>query len=79
MQKHENMQALLVSYLVFLEQLQVSQTTGWRWRKRGMLKVININGRLYISQEEIAKFTRRAAAGEFAKQPVMPLQKGEPE
>jgi hypothetical protein len=37
-------------------------------RKRGWLTgVVNIAGRLYITDEGIAEFQRRAEAGEFAK------------
>ena len=57
----------LVSLNKFLEGLGVTSTTGWRWRKRGLLPVINIYGRLYLTEETIADFHRRAVAGEFAK------------
>jgi len=56
----------MISLNKFLEQIGVTPTTGWRWRKRGVLKTINIYGRLYISEEAIADFLRRANAGEFA-------------
>jgi len=50
----------------WLEQIGVTPTTGWRWRKKGVIKTINIYGRLYISEESIAEFLSRAKAGEFA-------------
>jgi hypothetical protein len=46
--------------------------TLWRFRKRGWINTINIAGRQYISLEEIARFTARAAAGEFAAEPPVP-------
>jgi hypothetical protein len=51
----------------WLEQKGVTPMTAWRWRKKGWLETINISGRVYITPEAIAKFTRRAASGEFAK------------
>ena len=44
----------------------VTNTTGWRWRKRGILKTTNIYGRLYIAEDTLVEFHRRATAGEFA-------------
>jgi hypothetical protein len=52
----------------FTEQMGLSKTTIWRFRKRGMLSTVNIYGRQYISRSEIARFNARAAAGEFAKE-----------
>lgn len=60
------------------EQIGVNQITAWRWRKKGWLTTINIAGRQYVSDEAIAEFHRRAAAGEFAaehKVPVAPFAK----
>jgi len=56
----------LVSLNKWLTQIGVTSTTGWRWRKKGILKTINIYGRLYISEAAIAEFLARAASGEFA-------------
>ncbi|MEI6391410.1 MAG: hypothetical protein WCT12_09915 [Verrucomicrobiota bacterium] len=56
----------LVSFKRWLDELGVTATTGWRWRKRGVLHTTNIYGRLYISEEAIADFVQRAEAGEFA-------------
>lgn len=58
----------LVNFNNWLLDLGVTATTGWRWRKRGIIKTINIYGRLYVSEESIAEFHRRATAGEFAKE-----------
>lgn len=58
----------LVPFNSFLKQNGRSPSSGWRWRKNGWIKIINISGRLYVSREEIEKFQARAAAGEFARQ-----------
>ena len=52
----------------WLEQIHRSHVTGWRWRKRGWIKPVNICGRLYISTQAIEEFERKAAAGEFAQE-----------
>jgi len=41
--------APMVSLSWWLEQMGVTAITGWRWRKKGWLKVTNICGRLYLS------------------------------
>jgi hypothetical protein len=57
----------LFSYHKWLENVGVSRPTGWRWRKQGLITTLNIAGRNYITGEEIDRFQKRAAAGEFAK------------
>ena len=57
----------LVSFEKWLEEINKTSATGWRWRQRRWIETINIAGRLYISREVIAEFERRAAAGEFSK------------
>ena len=64
----------LRSWDSWLQEIGRTHTTGWRWRKCGWISPINISGRLYISAEEISKFTRRAAAGEFAKEHKVPAR-----
>ena len=56
----------LVSLNKFLAQMGVTSTTGWRWRRKGILRAVNIYGRLYLSDDAIAEFHQRATAGEFA-------------
>jgi hypothetical protein len=56
----------------FIEQTGLSAVTVWRYRKKGMLTTVNICGRHYILRAEIARFNERAAAGEFAKNPIHP-------
>ena len=62
----------LVSFYGWLESLDKTRTTGWRWRKDGLIKTVNIFGKLYITRDEIAKFERRAMAGEFHKEATTP-------
>ncbi len=50
----------------WLAEVGVSSITGWRWRKRGWLKTVNIGGRHYVSKEAVLEFKRRAELGEFA-------------
>ena len=57
----------LVAYDAWLNQLHITQATGWRWRKRGWIPTINIAGRVYVSRRDIAEFERRAMAGELAR------------
>ena len=64
--------AAMVSLSLWMEQMGVSACTVWRWRKRGILQVTNIYGRLYLSQEAIAEFNARAQRGEFAREPRVP-------
>jgi hypothetical protein len=51
----------------FMEASGLSAATLWRYRRAGWLTTINIAGRNYVTRAEIARFNRRAAAGEFAK------------
>jgi hypothetical protein len=66
----------LVAFDHWLSAIPVTSTTGWRWRKRGWIKTVNICGRIYISRQEISRFEERAAAGEFAKTHTTPKRKG---
>jgi hypothetical protein len=59
----------------WLKDIDRTPATGWRWRKRGWIKTINVCGRLYVSRDEINRFERRAAAGEFSKTHVTPKHK----
>ena len=62
----------LVRYDAWLKTIPASSTTGWRWRREGMVKTINIAGRCYISAEEISRFLARAESGEFAQEHKTP-------
>lgn len=51
----------------FIQNCGITDTTAWRWRKRGWLNTTNIAGRLYVQQKDLREFNRRAVAGEFAQ------------
>lgn len=72
----QHTQPELISLRRFRADLGVAPSTPWRWIKRGWLdQPLNIAGRLYLSREQIDRFKRRAAAGEFARS-VCPARKG---
>lgn len=62
----------VVSLHKWMEQVGVTACTIWRWRKKGWLTTVNIAGRQYLTQAAMDEFNRRAEAGEFAKNPVVP-------
>ena len=66
----------LIAYDSWLASIPISPATGWRWRRRGLIEVINIYGRCYVSRSAIAEFQRRAAAGEFAQVHRTPKRNG---
>ena len=70
-----NSQAALRSYDGWLAEVGVTSTTGWRWRRKGWLRVINISGRLYVTADAIAEFSGRATTGEFAQEHKVPKRK----
>jgi hypothetical protein len=55
----------IIALNTWLEQVGITAITCWRWRKKGWIQTLNISGRVYISREEICRFTKRAEAGEF--------------
>ena len=65
----------IVLFGLFLDSLGVTGPTGWRWRKDGWIRTINIAGRVYVSRDEIERFQQRAASGEFAKTHKTPKRK----
>ncbi len=65
----------LLDYGQWLAAMGKTPITGWRWRKRGVLKTVNIFGRVYLTQEEAERFVRRAKAGEFAQPHKTPRAK----
>lgn len=64
----------LVPYWKFLASVGKRETTGWRWRRDGLIETVNICGKLYITADEINRFEARARAGEFAKTVKPPRQ-----
>jgi hypothetical protein len=61
-----------ISLDIFLQTSGITDTTAWRWRKKGWLKTSNIAGRVYIFPADLREFNRRAKAGEFAKEHKAP-------
>jgi hypothetical protein len=49
-----------------LGSIPVSRTTGYRWRKAGIIETLVIAGRRYVTEDAIAEFTRRAKEGEYS-------------
>lgn len=64
----------LVPFTAWREALSISLSTGHRYRRRGMITVENIFGKLYVTREEIARFEQRASQGEFARARGRPLK-----
>ena len=62
----------LVPFYSWLETLDKTRTTGWRWRKNGIIATVNVFGKLYVTREERERFQQRAIAGEFHKEIVTP-------
>jgi hypothetical protein len=46
-----------------------SAVTLWRRRKLGLIKCVNIFGKIYVDLQSLAEFDQRAARGEFARKP----------
>jgi hypothetical protein len=56
----------------FIQRVGVTDTTAWRWRRKGWLNTQNIAGRLYIAPKDLREFNRRMEAGEFAQEHKTP-------
>jgi len=67
----------LRAFSAWLTDVGISESTGARWRRDGVVKTVNITGRVYISEAEIKRFTDRAEAGEFAKRHYSPFSKAD--
>jgi hypothetical protein len=74
MENHSNNH--LQPFSKWLRNSGVAAVTGWRWRKKKYIKTLNIAGRLYVTQEAVVEFHRRAAAGEFSKNSTRPEKEG---
>jgi hypothetical protein len=57
----------------FCEENYITRATGWRWRRNGWINTINIYGRQYVTRDEEERFLRRAAQGEFHRDPHAPV------
>ncbi len=62
----------LVSFYGYLESLNKTRTTGWRWRRDQLINTVNIFGKLYVTRDEIARFEQRALSGEFHRDSKTP-------
>lgn len=63
----------LVPFDEWLRSIKKGRVTGWNWRKKGVVKAINVFGGIYITRAEIARFETRAANGEFVVQRRAPV------
>jgi hypothetical protein len=69
----------LIPFDDWLKDIQASRATGWRYRKRGWIAVLNRAGRLYVTEDEVARFNERQQAGEFSRSRTAPhLKAGRP-
>ena len=66
----------LVSFDDWLSDLGKTRVTGFRWRKLGLIEVVNIFGRLYVTREAIADFEEKAKRGDFARECKTPARRG---
>jgi hypothetical protein len=57
-----------VRFGLWLRQLGISDVTGFRWTRAGLIRPFCVRGRLYLTREQITEFHQKAIAGEFAKQ-----------
>ena len=67
-----------MEFCLWLASLGKGRTVGWKWRKEGRVKCENIDGRLFIRQEEIDRFWARAKAGEFPRKTAGVCKPGKP-
>jgi hypothetical protein len=63
----------LIPFDQFLKSIGRDRGTGYRYRRAGMVKTVNIFGRVYITAYEINRFIERAKSGEFARQRPTPF------
>lgn len=59
----------------YLQGRNLTRTTGYRYRKRGLIHCVNIFGRLYVTRDEIERFERRAIAGDSHQDAKTPSRK----
>jgi hypothetical protein len=69
--------ANLILFALWLRSIPLTSTTGWRYRQRGWISTVNLCGRVFVTKDEIARFERRAIAGEFSKVHKTPKRKTE--
>lgn len=57
----------LVPYLRWLREMDLSEFTGIRYRRKGWIQTVSIGGKLYITQESLDKFEADAKCGKFER------------
>ena len=57
----------LIKFESWTAGIGISRSTAWRWKQKGIIETININGRHFISADAIARFEQAAVAGKFAQ------------
>lgn len=63
-----------IEFIYWLAKVGKSRPTGFRWRRKGMIVTVNVEGKLFVTDEEIVRFWQRAKNGEFAKKLVVQRQ-----
>ena len=58
-----------IEFILWLTRIGKSRPTGYRWRKKKMIKAVNVEGKLFVTNKQIDRFWERAERGEFAKKP----------
>ena len=53
---------------LFIKAAGISPTTFWRWCKAGRFNPVNINGRKYLDQAEVARFWAEAKDGKYSEE-----------
>lgn len=64
---HSGQATGLVSATKYLRDTGRSRTWLWRLAKAGILEMVNVCGKNFITSQSIAAFEARARAGEFAR------------
>lgn len=71
-----NTPGALMRFEAWLKTVPASTTTGWRWRREGKIKTLNVSGRQYVTAAAVQEFISRAEAGEFAEEHITPTRTG---
>ena len=66
----------LVAFDQWLSNIGLTRTTGWRYRRKGLIQTINVHGRIYLTREAIAEFEEKAKRGDFARECKTPARRG---